>query len=280
MPTVFADLLTKYPDDADAHRRFERKPNGGFRPITVPNKSLKKWHRAVLAELEKRKPTWPNYVHGGVKRHSYVTFAQKHVDQRHVITVDISKCFDSITGDEVAAALQKHIGVSKQASEELAFALCFNDRLAQGFPTSSFICNLYLSDQMDILQKNFDSQGLRFGSFVDDIAVSGVITHPNDVINDIATSLSHARLKMKKAKVHVMPSSVRQVICGLIVNKRLAVSSELEQQLHYDIKKGDMPSRVAEGWVANLNSFDPVLSKKLFDHAVRCGVIKIKAKTS
>lgn len=276
MPTVFAGLLHNYPDDADAYRRFEKKSNGGYRPITVPNKSLKKWHRSVLVQLDKRYPQWPDYVHGGVKKRSFVTFAKPHVNQRSVITVDISKCFDSITGTEVAATLQRHIGTSATASEELAFTLCFNDRLAQGFPTSSFLCNLYLSEQLNILNEKFKKQGLNFGSYVDDIAISGVIDNPDEVINEVALSLSRAKLKMKKSKVHVMPSSTRQVICGLVVNKRLALSKELERQLFLDIKNGSLSARSATGWVANLQAFDPAMSKRLYEHAVRHGVINTK----
>lgn len=274
MSTVFVDLLSLYPDDADAHRRYERKPNGGYRPITVPNKSLKKWHRLVLAELIKRHGEWPKYVHGGVKKKSFVTFASMHVNQRLVITVDISKCFDSISGDDIAKVLMRHLRLSKQVSEELAFALCFNNRLAQGFPTSSFICNLYLSDHINKLNDDFIKQGLAFGSYVDDLAVSGVIVNPDVIINNIAVTLSRAHLKVHKAKVRVMPSSGRQTVCGLIVNKRLTISRELEQKLHYDIKNKALSARATKGWIANIQSFDSALSDKFKELAVHSGVIE------
>lgn len=265
-------LLDEYPPTARAHRWYKRKPNGGKpRPITAPNDELKQWLQAMNRALSKQFNDWPGFMHGGILGRSYVSFARVHVGQPCVITIDVHDCFGSITEPEVQAALQQHLQLSPAACKRLAKLLCFKGKLAQGYPTSNYICNLYLLQPLAKLHRDLGTKGLALGNYVDDIAISGAIANPAGTINEAALTLSHARLKMNKAKVHVMPATVRQVVCGLVVNARLSLTKELKRRLLSDIAHGRMSTASARGWSAQLRTIDPVFHKKFCAYVLQKG---------
>lgn len=115
---------------------------------------------------------------------------------------------------------------------------------------------------------------IRLSNYVDDIAVSGTSVAPGELVNEIALNLSRAKLSMNKAKVSVMPSSKRQVVCGLVVNKRLSLTSTLKLKLLGDVAHGRMSPASVAGWIANLKSIDPVFGTKLHQLAMRKALLK------
>lgn len=270
-----AQLLDQYPANASTHRWFQVKPNGGgLRPIATPNKELMKWLKLMNKALAKQFNSWPDFMHVGIKKRSYVTYARPHVSKPCVITIDIKRCFDSITEEEVAVAMQQHLKLDTDLCTHLARVLCFRSKVAQGFPTSNYICNLYLLTPLTNLHNALKKQGVHFDNYVDDLAASGAIAAPDVVVNEIALALSRASLKMNKAKVVVMPASRQQVICGLIVNKRLTLTRKLKLRLLGDIARGRMNSATANGWIANLKTIDPKFQQKLRSFARTKGLVK------
>ncbi|HKU18109.1 MAG TPA: reverse transcriptase family protein [Candidatus Saccharimonadales bacterium] len=267
-------LLDRYPSAGHAHRWCQPKEAGGVRPIATPNKELKLWLRAMNKELCRLFNAWPDFMHGGIKKRSYVTYARPHVGRSCVITIDIKRCFDSITQQEVADAMQQHLQLEPDICVRLAGVLCFKGKVAQGFPTSNYLCNLYLLQPLTDLYASLKTQGIAFGNYVDDLAASGTIVAPDAVVNEIALTLSRASLKMNKAKVLIMPSSKRQVVCGLIVNKHLSLTRQLKLKLFGDVARKRMSESSAEGWVANLKSVDPVFCQKFQAYAVKKGILK------
>lgn len=258
-----ADLLNRYPATAHIHTAEEPKKSGGTRPIAKPNKELKLWLRRMNKLLNKQFPTWPEFMHGGIKKRSYVTYARPHVGKQCVITVDVKACFDTITQKEVLAAAQKHLGLPNGVAKQLTTRLCFRGKVPQGFPTSNFMCNLYLLDTLTDLHSDFKKQRLDLGNYVDDIVVSGTIADPAFVVNELATALSRAKLKMNKAKVKVMPRTERQVVCGLLVNKRLSLTRQLKARLLSEVSKHRMGDNSLAGWLLNLNNVDKAFAQKL-----------------
>lgn len=265
MPTTekISTLLGKYPLAAHVFVSSEPKKNGGTRTIAKPNKELKKWLRNMNKLLNEQFSSWPGCMHGGIKKRSYVTYARPHVGKKCVVTVDIKACFDSITQKEVYEALAHHLDLPDDICKQLAARICFRGRVAQGFPTSSFVCNLYLMDTLVKLDSSFRRRHLAFGNYVDDIVVSGTIKDPGAVVNEIATELSRARLKMHKAKVVIMPSHVRQTVCGLLVNKRLSITRQLKARLLREVHRGQINEASLAGWLLNLKNVDRAFARKL-----------------
>jgi hypothetical protein len=215
-------------------------------------------------------------MHGGAKKRSYVSYARPHVGKACVITIDIRQCFDSISTQQVAASFEQHLGLDKKISLELAGRLCFKGKVAQGFATSNFVCNMYLLQCLSELHAGLSGQGFVFTNYVDDLAVSGVITDQADVINQMALGLSRAGLAINKSrdKICVMPSSGKQIICGLLVNKRLTLTKLKKAELLGAVARGSMSGASADGWVANLKSVDPKFQAKFYTFAVKKRLLK------
>ena len=264
-------LLSRYPTTAYIRADRQPKKNGGTRPIAKPNKELKKWLRDMNKLLNKQFPNWPEFMHGGIKKRSYVTYARPHVGKQCVVTVDIKACFDTITQKEVAEAIEQHLSLGDDVSAQLAARLCFRGKVPQGFPTSNFMCNLYLSNTLIVLDKSFRRQHLAFGNYVDDLVVSGTIADPSSVVNEIAVALSRAKLKTNKAKVKVMPRTGRQVVCGLLVNKRLSLTRTLKARLLSEVNKHKMGEASLAGWLVNLKNVDIAFAQKLRTLATKRG---------
>ncbi|HKR82430.1 MAG TPA: reverse transcriptase domain-containing protein [Candidatus Saccharimonadales bacterium] len=258
-------LLQKYPASASARLVWIAKSSGGRRKIVVPNPELHEWLQAANKVLNALHKKWPTFMHGGIKKRSYVSYAEPHVGHRCVITVDIRSCFDSINVRHITVSLQAMLGIDEEVALSLAKKLCFQGYVAQGFSTSNFVCNLYLLRSLTVLQQHFSGQGLTFSNYVDDIAISGVITNAGSVINDVAHELSRAHLAINKSKdkIHVMPATDVQVICGLQVNKKLTVTQAKKAELVHAVTHKSMNEASINGWIANLKRVDPVFAAKL-----------------
>ena len=273
-----AKLLKEYPAEGKAIRVFQKKSNGGKRPIAKPNKELNKWLKVMNSALVKHFNAWPDFMHGGIKKRSYVTYARPHVNQQCVITIDMRECFDSITTSEIADALEVQLHLPHDIAELLAKKLCFRGKLAQGFATSNYLSNLYLAPQLTKLNEELSHKKAVLSNYVDDIALSGPLSKKDEIINTIAVSLSQIRLAINKAKIEVMPSSRQQIICGLVVNKRISLTRALKLRLMSDVANLRMSESSAQGWVANLNGIDKSFRDKFYDYALKKGVLKTKSK--
>ena len=268
------DLLAKYPANAKAIRKFQAKSDGGRRPIAEPNNELNKWLKLMNKALRKHFNNWPSFMHGGIKKRSYVSYAKMHVNKPCVITIDIRQCFDSITVTEVSSALERHLKLPTKVCQELAGRLCFQGKVGQGFATSNYLSNLYLLDPLSSLYSSLRKQGLFFSNYVDDIAISGSINSKDAVINQVATVLSRAKLALNKSKITVMPSSNQQIVCGLVVNKRISLTKTLKLKIMSDVANDRISSSSLDGWLANLRVADPKFGEKLGKYARKKGLIK------
>lgn len=266
-------LLADYPTDAKTSSSRELKPSGDFRNITKPNESLNKWLKHVNKELYEIRPNWPSFMHGGLKKHSYVTHARPHVNKPCVITIDVRKCFDSIATQQVADCLEAELGISSKIAVELAERLCFKGRVAQGFATSNFICNLYLRKPLLAIARALKPQDLALTNYVDDIAISGNIGDAGAVINIVALQLSKSGLAINKSrdKVKVMHSGQRQIICGLLVNRKLTVTRAKKLELFSLVARGKISEVSLDGWLSNLHNVDPKFQRQLNAFAIKKG---------
>lgn len=119
--------------------------------------------------------------------------------------------------------------------------------------------------------------GVDMTIYVDDIALSSQHIDSAKVINIVSQELSRAELAISKAKVKVMHSHGPQIICGLIVNKRISLTRQKKKELFSDIANGRMSEASLSGWLANLNMIDKELMRKLHTYAIKNGNMKLGA---
>lgn len=270
-------LLAAYPDDAKIFRSSQTKSDGSKRSIVRQNKSLNNWLKQVKRTLRNTRKDWPAFIHGGIRRKSYVSFVRPHTSKNTVITLDIRDCFGSITRSQVKQALQTKLRLSEDLAADLSAKLCVDDKIPQGFSTSNFLTNLYLNDVLLGINRKLTSLGVTMTIYVDDIAISGNTLDAAHVINLVCKNLSRAKLSVKKAKIKVMHSHSRQVIVGLVVNRGVALTKEKSKELFSRVSQNSISQESLDGWLANIKMIDQQRMTKLANYASTKGfVIKMK----
>lgn len=264
-------LLNSYPSDANIFRTSIEKSDGGLRPIVKPNKVLRFWLRQVLRALRGARKDWPVFIHGGVRKRSYVSFVKPHTSKKLVVTIDIRNCFGSITRKQIVDVLVTKLELPHNLAKQMSAQLCVDGKIPQGFATSNFLTNLYLNDALLAINRKLARKGISMTIYVDDIAMSGNDFDPAEAINIACEELSHAKLAIKKAKVKVMRSNTRQVIVGLVVNRGVAISKEKRKEIFSLVSSRSMSEESLGGWMSNLNMFDKPLMRKLRSFAMRKG---------
>lgn len=263
-------LLDRYPSSAKITSRYIPKSDGTRRLVIEPDKELSVWLKQVNRVLRTCFNNWPPYMHGGIKKRSYVSHAKPHVGQQCLVTVDVRRCFDSIDDTRIVESLERILKLPRNLCTVLATKLTFKGRLAQGFATSNYISNLVLMHPLSDIDKFVRAKSCVLTNYVDDIAISGKLQNPAEIINFVAETLSRAGLAIKKSKVSVMPSNKQQIVCGLVVNRKLALSTESRKSLYGRIAEGSISPVALAGSIANIRSFD----SKLADRFHQFGLLK------
>ena len=270
---VFVDYIPKGNKSAceDIQENRERKEN---RRIIKPNKPLSSWLKEVHKVFCGLFNDWPHFIHGGLKGHSYVMHAACHVRQQCVITIDIRKCFDSIKQSFIAPVLHDYLNLDIKLCNALASKLCYKGSLAQGFATSSFICNLYLVKPLNDLYSIFSKDNLCISSYVDDIAISGrmsSIEQKHQAVNNVAKALSRYQLKINKKKTRVMTAPKPQIICGLRVNHVVNITKERRNEVFRCLSLGKIEQDYLIGLIASLKNVNLKSAQKLRQYAISKG---------
>lgn len=152
------------------------KRSGDYRIISSPNYYLKQAQRWILDNLLVHVSV-SKFAHGFVKNRSIVTNASSHIHQENfwVLNMDIKDFFSSISKKNVCSLFMK-IGYNVEVAESLAELCTYGNCLAQGFPTSPHIANLYLNqfdELLGTLVKEFD-QSIVYTRYADDLVFSGI----------------------------------------------------------------------------------------------------------
>ena len=219
------------------YRVFEiPKKNGGTRHIEAPDPVTKKRQEDYLKYLYKAYPASP-YTHGFTPNKSIVTNAKPHTDKKWVYSVDIKDFFPSVTFEKV-----------KALGFKLKWGLCFYDfkdgkgkRLPQGAPTSPYIANLYLKKFDYKTAKKLAGFNIAYTRYADDITFSGNDYNGMEkALSFIIKLLNRYGLEINYKKVKKMPFWKRQYVCGLTVNKKVALTRETKKKVRAEKHRGEV----------------------------------------
>lgn len=240
----FADLRRMNAEDGPlAHYRYrwiEKKT--GARIVEIPKPRLMDIQRKVLRGILDMVPPH-EAAHGFRKGRSCITYVGPHVAQAVVLRVDLRNFFTSISAARVQATFAT-LGYPGRVARLLA-GLCTNavpmliarqgaptwlvakqlgaDHLPQGAPTSPSIanlCALHLDYRLDGLAR---SLGGRYTRYADDIAFSGGEDMRRAVSKLpvlIAAIALEEGFEVNHRKTRVMHASARQMLTGIVVNRK------------------------------------------------------------
>ena len=247
-PNKLSYILYKIPDSEKYHTFGVPKKNGSTRIIQAPDPRLKTLQRRLadvlyacskeINDKEYRRPL----SHGFKKGYSIHSNAKCHKNRRYVLNFDLEDFFPSINFGRVRGYFIKNrdFELKEQVATTIAKIACHNNELPQGSPCSPVVSNL-IAHLLDVrLVRIAKKYKCTYSRYADDITFS---TNQKDFPTDIAiqdhlnktiwclselieNQVERSGFKVNSAKTKMRYSDSRQVVTGLIVNKKVNVRSE------------------------------------------------------
>ncbi len=209
------------------------KKNGNFRTIYEPSKLLKKVQRNILHNILEEKGI-SKYATAYKKGVSLKDNALPHINNKIILKLDIKNFFDNITFNKVYNLCFKEEIYTKPFGILLTKLCTYNNKLPQGAPTSSYISNIIMRDFDEVVGKYCTKNKINYTRYSDDLTFSGIF-NINDVINLVKKELKKKGFKLNYDKIHVIKNNKRQIVTGIIVNKKINISKEYKRKIRQEI---------------------------------------------
>lgn len=213
--------------------RLPKKDPSKERTISASIGLLKRVQKQLLVEFTKLYSP-PNSTHGFVPECSTVTNALHHVRKSCVVNIDLENFFPSISGGRIHGLfLKEPFCFPEEVANTLTNLVCHNGTLPQGAPTSPILSNFICRKLDKQLSSYAHTHKLAYTRYADDITFSstnrsainsviiediftGVLT-VSDPINEIITKNG---FRINESKTSMMRKGTRQVVTGIVVNKK------------------------------------------------------------
>ena len=222
-------------DKRKVYRPFEiPRRYGGKRLIEAPTKTLKYIQRLLHESLTQIYGPHPA-VHGFLPGRSVITNAERHLQSRYVLNVDLQDFFWSITRRRVYGRLTAEPYSLNGKVANVIASLSTNSylRLPQGSPSSPVIANMVAAELDTELVNLSRSFGCWYTRYADDITISTprgelspeLARYPHSfgtgqvVIGDKLTdAIERHGFRINHRKSRLQSYWTRQVCTGLVVN--------------------------------------------------------------
>ena len=218
-----------------------KKYNGDLREIYVPNDHLKEIQRWIVDEiLYKCKVS--NYTCSYVKNKSILNHAKTHIHliDSWLITYDIVDFFPSIKKESIENIFF-NIGYNREVARALALLCSIEGELAQGFPTSPVLSNIYFENIDNVIATFCLENNMKYSRYADDLAFSGegfeIPEKLKEELNSFLKSIlikSGLIINQKKTKVFTN-NQVKKLTGILIINNELKIPSKVKRFLSKEI---------------------------------------------
>jgi len=219
-------LYDHMPDNV--RRVYRTTAPGKTREIFKPSAKLLKVQKAMNTNLLQRIKL-PDPVHGSRKGRSHLTGAALHVGKEVIASLDIKNFFPSIHYKRVYN-LFRELGCAPDIARILTRLTTFENRLPQGFATSSSIANLILSTLDSRLESLCAAHRLTYTRYVDDIVVSGNY-RVEDLGRLFVKIVKESGFSVQPDKIRIMRKGTRQEVTRVLVNRKLNVPREEIREL-------------------------------------------------
>lgn len=244
------------------------KKKGGYRRISVPYPSLMEIQKWILTNIL-RIISVSKFAKAYVKGENIINNAKFHKGQKIILKLDIKDFFGSITFLHIYKVF-KTLGYSKSVSVLLAKLCLLNNKLPQGAPTSPALSNIVFVKLDGIISKYALSQNIRYTRYADDLTFSGDFS-PGPVIRFVRNVLNENQLSLNDAKTTVVRQNNRQVVTGIITNKKLNAPRTLRRELSkvaYYIEKHGIQNHIQHCTITEENYIEKLLGRASFVKSV------------
>ena len=222
------------------HLSHIQKKSGGDRMICRPISTLKYIQRQILHNILENKEI-SQYAKAYHKNIGLVDNALPHVNQKIILKLDIQDFFNHIRFLDIYHSCFSIEYFPKPVGMLLTYLCTYYDSLPQGAPTSAYISNLVLKNFDEELGAWCGKKNIFYTRYSDDMTFSGNF-HPTEVIQKVRKMLYPLGLKINRDKIHIVHSSQKQVVTGIVVNQKLNLEKnykkKIRQELYYIQKFG------------------------------------------
>jgi len=217
-----------------------KKHNGNYRTIYSPNPLLKSIQKKILTNILNNKEI-SKYAKAYHKNISLKDNAIPHLNKKVVLKLDIIDFFENIEYPTIYKCCFNEAYFPKSVGHLLTTLCTYESRLPQGAPTSSYISNLVMKDFDNEIGTYCEQHNISYTRYSDDMTFSGDF-NPSELISKIRKLLYKLGLKINNKKIHVISNSQQQNVTGIVVNKKIQVSSKyrnaIRQSIYYINKYG------------------------------------------
>lgn len=240
IPTQTLTGLLYFKTDNEKYRYFFiPKHNGGKRLITAPTEPLMTVQRTLARiltddyeEILNENHINSKIAHGFLKNRSILTNATVHENKRYVLNLDLENFFDSFHFGRVRGYFIKnrYFKLPEDIATLIAQVACCKGKLPQGAPTSPIITNL-ICEIFDYrilsIARRFH---LNYTRYADDLTFS---TNEKEFpkvltvfLKTVRAEIEHSGFKVNIPKTHFQQNFSRQIVTGIIVNRKINVPRE------------------------------------------------------
>lgn len=208
------------------------KKNGGFREINQPLNKLFDIQKEFSKYLIVKRGVYNEISHGFELNKSILTNAQKHINKKIVLNIDIEDFFLNISKEHVSEVLSEKFNLTKFESNYIADLLTFNNHLPQGSPSSPIISN-YVCDELDERLRNYCKQyNITYSRYADDLTFSFHFDRlPIIQVTEIILIIEDLKFKINRKKFRWFYQNNRQTVTGLVVNSEVNVKREFYKNI-------------------------------------------------
>ncbi len=216
------------------------KRDGSYRTIYEPNYLLKKIQKNILENILNNKSIskYAKAYHKGISLNDNARF---HINKKIILKLDIKDFFESICFIDIYNSCFQIEYFPKSIGYLLTYLCTYNEKLPQGAPTSSYISNLVMKDFDEVIGRFCEDNNISYTRYSDDMTFSGDFL-PNLVIGKVRKMLYKLGLELNDKKTCVISNDYRQVVTGIVVNKKLNIDidyrKKIRQEIYYIKKYG------------------------------------------
>ncbi len=221
-------------DTYGRERPFQKKPNK-VRTIDNPRGELKKIQRRIYRKLL-RPICFPTHIVGGIRKRSVSDNADHHLGTDLLVTLDIRKCFPSITNKHIYGVWRTLLGCSPAVARLLTRLTTFKRRLPQGSSASPLLANLFIWSIDEPIRRECIEKSVVYSTWIDDLGFSG--TQARELIQIAAKVLADHGLRLAHKKIKVMGPMTIKLLTGTRLGKlKIRASREKLMRVRSGIHK-------------------------------------------
>lgn len=213
---------------------LSKKGSGKTRLIEAPTRKLKDL-QSIINDCLQLCFTPKSAAHGFIRERSIVTNAREHVGRKYVYNVDLEDFFPSIHFGRIRGVFQrKPFNFSPEMAKLLANICCNEGRLPQGAPTSPVLSNLICRGLDGKLSQIAKAYKAKYTRYADDITFScNDNIFNDDFFQRLNRAIESEGFKTNQQKERLQTWLERQMVTGLVVNKKLNTSPTYNKKLRF-----------------------------------------------